>query len=415
VAVQGLQALHRRCAGLDLHKDLIVAAVRIAEKRKVTRETRRFGTTTRELLALAEWLEGVGVTHVVMEATGVYWKPVWHVLEGHFDVTLANAADVRNVPGRKSDVNDASWFTELHAHGLVRGSFVPPRPTQELRDLTRTRRQVVREVVRHRQRIEKVLQDANIKLSSVLSDMFGASGLRMLKALVAGETDPARIAALGSSRLAASPDALIGALEGHVTAHHRYMIGFHLNMIEGLDAAIADLDRRIDEQVRPFRDVVERVARVPGVKRTAAVSILAEIGIDMSVFSSAAHLRSWARVSPRLDESAGRKRSRKVRKGGAWLKPLCIQCARAAVRTKASYYRAQYTALARRIGDKKAIMAVAASLLTAIYHMLRDRTEHRDLGVGYLAARQVDKTATAARLAKRIRSLGFDVEVRAMA
>jgi|APDOM4702015023_1054809.scaffolds.fasta_scaffold16537_1 transposase len=407
-----MQVLHRRCAGLDLHKDLIVASVRLVEKRKVRRERERFGTTTRELMRLAEWLRSHDVSHVIMEATGVYWKPVWHVLEGQFEVTLANAADVRNVPGRKSDVSDADWFGELHAHGLVRASFVPPRPIRELRDLTRTRRQTMREVVRQQQRIDKILQDANIKLSSVLSDMFGPSGMRMLEAIAAGETSPGRIAELGSSRLTCTREELTAALEGHLDEHHRFMIGFHLRHLKGLEAAIADLDRRIEEHVRPFREAVDRIAEVPGVKRVAAAGIIAEIGADMSVFPTDAHLRSWSRIVSRLDESAGKKRSRRVKKGGAWLKPLLVQCARAAVKKKGSYYGAQYRRLKTRIGDKKAILAVAASLLTAIYHMLKSSTPHRDLGAHYLERRDADdRPRMAARLLNRLQLLGYEVQL----
>lgn len=408
-----MQVLHRRCAGLDLHKDLIVASVRIVERRKVTRENAKFGTTTREVLRLVEWLSGHRITHVIMEATGVYWKPVWHLLEGHFEVTLANAADVRNVPGRKSDVTDAEWFTDLHAHGLARASFVPPRPIRELRDLTRTRHQTKRDAVRQQQRIEKILQDANIKLSSVLSDLFGPSGLRILTAIAGGETDPSRLAALGGPRLRATREELVGALEGNLLDHHRYMIGFHLGVLAGLEGAIADLERRIEEQVRPFRATIERVAAIPGVKHTAAAAILAEIGTDMSVFPSDAHLRSWSRIVSRLDESAGRKRSRRVKKGGAWLKPLLVQCARAAVKQKNSYYGAQYRRLAPRIGDKKAILAVAASILTAIYHMLKNDVPHRDLGADYFVRREaVDKPKQAERMVKGLRALGYEVELK---
>lgn len=408
-----MQVMHCRCAGLDLHKNLIVASVRIFERRKVTRENAKFGTTTREVLRLIEWLSGHGITHLVMEATGIYWKPVWHLLEGHFEITLANAAEVRNVPGRKSDVNDADWFTDLHAHGLVRASFVPPRPIRELRDLTRTRHQTRRDAVRHQQRIEKVLQDANIKLSSVLSDLFGASGMRILTAIAGGETDPSRLAALGGPRLRATRDELVAALEGHLVDHHRYMVGFHLKVLAGLETAIADLEKRIEAHVAPFRDAVERVAAIPGVKRTAAAAILAEIGTDMSVFPSDAHLRSWARIVSRLDESAGRKRSRRVKKGGAWLKPLLVQCARAAIKQKNSYYGAQYRRLAPRIGDKKAILAVAASILTAIYHILKNNVPHRDLGADYFARREpLDTTRKVDRMVKGLHALGYEVDLR---
>lgn len=410
-----MRVLHRRCAGLDVHKDEVVVGVRLVERRKIAREVRRFGTTTRELIALGDWLEELGVTHVAMEATGVYWKPVWHMLEGRFALILANAQQVRNVPGRKSDVSDATWIADLLAHGLISASFVPPRPLRELRDLTRTRRQAVGEVVRHQHRIEKTLQDANIKLSSVLSDPMGISGRRMLKAIIAGESDAGKIAELASSRLACPRGVLIEALSGRLSEHHRYLLGWHLRLIEEIEARIDEIDQRIAQQIAPFGAAVERVMGVPGIKATAAPAIIAEIGVDMSIFPSAGHLLSWARIVPRLDESAGKKRSRRVKQGGAWLKPVLVQCARAAVRTRASYYGAQYRRLKPRIGDKKAIIAVAASMLTAIYHMLRNATEHRDLGAAYLSRRQLDKAAIAQRLARRLRALGYQVDLRAAA
>jgi transposase len=405
-----MKVLNRRCAGLDVHKAEVVACARVFAGRKVVQEVRRFGTTTRELMALGDWLESLRVTHVAMEATGVYWKPVWHVLDERFALILANAQQVRNVPGRKSDVNDATWIADLLAHGLIAASFVPPRPIRELRDLTRTRRQAVGEVVRHQHRIDKILQDANIKLSSVLSDPMGVSGVRMLKAIIAGESDAGKIAELGSSRLECPRGALIEALSGRVSEHHRYLLGWHLRQIEQLEGDIADLDARIEAQIAPFRATIERVMGVPGVKATAAPAIIAEI-----VFPSAGHLLSWARIVPRLDESAGKKRSRRVKKGGAWLKPVLVQCARAAVRKRGSYYGAQYRRLKARVGDKKAIIAVAASILTAIYHIVRSGTAHRDLGADYLARREHDKAAIAQRLARHIRALGYQVDLRAAA
>jgi transposase len=410
-----MKVLNRRCAGLDVHKAEVVACARVFAGRKVVHEVRRFGTTSRELVALGDWLEGLKVTHVAMEATGVYWKPVWHMLDERFALVLANAQQVRNVPGRKSDVNDATWIADLLAHGLIAASFVPPRPIRELRDLTRTRRQAVGEVVRHSHRIEKILQDANIKLSSVLSDPMGVSGRRMLAAIVAGETDAVKIAELGSSRLECGRGALIEALSGRLSQHHRYLLGWHLRLLEEIEARIADLDARIEEQIAPFRAAIEQLMGVPGVKETAAPAIIAEIGVDMSIFPSAGHLLSWARIVPRLDESAGRKRSRRVKRGGAWLKPVLVQCARAAARTRGSYYGAQYRRLKARVGDKKAIIAVAASILTAIYHMLRDGTEHADLGAAYLTRQETDRQAIAHRLARRIRALGFQVDLRAAA
>jgi transposase len=410
-----MKVLHRRCAGLDIHKAEVVACARVFAGRKVVHEVRRFGTTTRELMALAAWLESLKVTHVAMEATGVYWKPMWHILEAQFALILANAQQVRNVPGRKSDVHDARWLADLLAHGLIGASFVPPRPIRELRDLTRTRRQAVGEVVRHQHRIEKILQDANIKLSSVLTDPMGVSGRRILAAIAAGESDPGKLAELGSPRLQCGRGALIEALSGRVSAHHRYLIGWHLRLLEEIEARIVDLDAHIEEQVAPFRAAVELLMGVPGVKETAAPAIIAEIGVDMSVFPSSGHLLSWARIVPRLDESAGKKRSRRVKRGGAWLKPILVQCARAAMRTRGSYYGAQYRRLKARIGDKKAILAVAASILTAIYHMLRDGASHRDLGAAYLAHREGDKEAIAQRLARRLRALGYHIDLKAAA
>jgi transposase len=418
-----MKVLNRRCAGLDVHKAEVVACARVFAGRKVVQEVRRFGTTTRELMALGDWLESLRVTHVAMEATGVYWKPVWHVLDERFALILANAQQVRvalearlrHDPGRKSDVNDATWIADLLAHGLIAASFVPPRPIRELRDLTRTRRQAVGEVVRHQHRIDKILQDANIKLSSVLSDPMGVSGVRMLKAIIAGESDAGKIAELGSSRLECPRGALIEALSGRVSEHHRYLLGWHLRQIEQLEGDIADLDARIEAQIAPFRATIERVMGVPGVKETAAPAIIAEIGTQMSVFPSAGHLLSWTRIVPRLDESAGKKRSRRVKKSGAWLKPVLVQCARAAVRKRGSYYGAQYRRLKARLGDKKAIIAVAASILTAIYHIVRDGTAHRDLGADYLARREHDKAAIARRLAQRLRALGYHIDLRAAA
>jgi transposase len=408
-----MKTLHRRCAGLDVHSDTVVACARLTARTKATHEVRRFSTATGDLLELADWLAGQGITHVAMEATGVYWKPIWHILEGRFELVLANAAHIRNVPGRKSDVNDAIWISDLLAHGLVRASFVPPAPIQELRDLTRTRTQLTREVAQHIQRIQKTLEDANIKLVSVISDVVGMSGRRILKAMIAGETNAMRLAELGSARLKCSRSELAAALDGRVTAHHRFLIDHHLGLIEELERRIAAFDARIGKVLAPFRDAVERLITIPGVSRVAAEVILAEIGSDMTSFPTAGHLLSWAGLVPRLDESAGKRRSTRVRKGAPWLKPVLVQCACAAGRTKATYYQAQFFRLKARRGPKKAAIAVAASLLTAAYHMLKDGTFHHDLGAAFLVKR--DKARIAARLANRIKDLGYDVSFTAAA
>ena len=405
-----MEVLYLRCAGLDVHKATVVAAVRLVAGGKVAREVRTFATTTAGLLALAVWLGENGCTHVAMEATGVYWKPVWHVLaEGGFDLVLANAAQVKNVPGRKTDVNDATWLAELLAHGLVRASFVPDAPTQELRSLLRTRKQLVRERASHVLRLQKTLEDANVKLDAVLADLLGRSGRAMLEALVAGETDPEKLAALAHPRLAATPERLREALRGRVTAHHRFLLRLHLDQVDALEAAIGRIDREVEERLAPFSAAVDLLASIPGVGALAARVIVAEIGLDMGRFPTAGHLVSWAGLCPRNDESAGKRLSARLRKGAPWLKTILVQCAWAASRKKASYLQAQYHRLRARRGARKAVCAVAASILTAAYHMLKDGTAYRDLGPGHLDRRS--RETQARRLVRRLADLGYAVEL----
>jgi transposase len=382
----------------------------VSEGGEVRHVVRRFATTTAGLLELADWLRQAGCTHVAMEATGIYWKPVWHILEGEFELILANPAHIRNVPGRKSDVNDATWIADLLAHGLIRSSMVPPGPIQELRDLTRTRKQLMRELVQHKQRIQKVLEDANVKLASVVSDVVGESGRRMLRAIIAGQTDAKKLAALGSERLSASRETLATALHGKVTTHHRFMLRQHLQMIEHLEQTVSEFEAQIEAALEPFRAAVERLMTIPGVSVTAASVIIAEIGVDMSRFATVGHLRSWAGLCPQLNESAGKVMSRRLRYGAPWLKTVLVQCAWAATRTKNSYLHAQFLRLRARRGPKKAILAVAASILTAAYYLLRDQVPYRDLGPLYFA--RLDQDRTAQRLARRIQELGYDVQIR---
>jgi transposase len=408
-----MEVLHARCAGLDVHKEQVTACLRAAAENKVSREVRSFSTTTTGLLALAEWLGEGECTHVAMEATGVYWKPVWHVLEGLFELVLANAQHVRNVPGRKSDVNDATWLADLLAHGLIRGSFVPPTPIQELRDLTRTRKQLVREVGQHTQRIQKTLEDANIKLGSVISDITGMSGRAFLGALIAGETDPEKLVELAHPRLKAGRAALVEALRGRVTPHHRFLFQLHLDQIDSLNKAVRDLEARMGEALTPFRGQVEHLKTIPGVSDTVAHVIAAEIGMDMTRFPTAGHLISWAGLCPKMDESAGKRRSTRVRKGAPWLKTTLVTAAWGAARKKTGYLRTQFLRIKARRGAKKAIMAVAASMLTAVYHMLRNQTPYRDLGADHFDQRA--KHEVARRLIKRLGTLGYSVEVKAAA
>jgi len=404
-----MEILHPRCAGLDVHKDTVVAAVRCVSEPK-HQEVRSFGTTTTELLALSEWLTSHGCTHVAMEATGVYWKPVWHVLEGDFELVLANAQHIRNVPGRKTDVADATWIADLLAHGLIRSSFVPPAPIQELRDLTRTRKQIVREVSQHTLRIQKVLEDANLKVGSVLSNVLGKSGRAMLESIIAGETDPGRLADLAQGTARKKWTELVEALRGRITAHHRAMLKLHLDIIDALNKALGEVDASVGKALAPIQDSAGLLKTIPGISDIAAHVIVAEIGVDMSRFPTAAHLVSWAGLCPRSDESAGKRHSTRVRKGAPWLKTTLVSAAWAGVRVKNSYLRSQFLRIKARRGAKKAILAVAASMLTACFHMLRDGVEYRDLGSEHFDRH--DKTKTITRLVRRLQNLGCDVEIK---
>ncbi len=367
-----MEWLYARCAGLDVHAATVVACTRLAHGGQVTSHHRPFATTTRGLLELADWLAAHGVTHAAMESTGVYGKPVWHMLESHVTLTLANAMHVRNIPGRKSDMQDATWLADLLAMGLIRSRFVPPAPIQERRDLTRTRTQLVRELARHTQRIQKTLEDANVKLTEAISAILGRSGRAVLQALRTGETDPERVADLTTGRLRASRAHLVEVLHGRVTAHHQFLIDLHLTQIEALETALAGLDARIRNTLAPVRAATTRVMTMPGVSDTAAAVLIAEIGDGMSRFPTAGHLLSWAGLCPRLDESAGKRRSTRTRQSTPWLKPVLVQAAWAASRKKQSYFHGQFLRLKSRRGPKKAILAVAASMLTDAYHMLRD-------------------------------------------
>jgi transposase len=403
-----MEVIYRRCAGLDVHKETVVACVRIANHGAPTQEVRTFTTTTSGLLGLVDWLDGYAVEHVAMEATGVYWKPVWHVLEGHFELVLANAAHVKNVPGHKTDVNDATWLADLLAHGLIRASFVPPVAVQNLRALTRTRKQFVRERSAHIQRIEKVLEDANLKLGVVLTDIMGKSGRAVLQAIVEGHTDPEWLITLVSLRVKASRAEVLEALRGRITAHHRFMLKLHLEHIDALDHAIATIEQEVGAGLEPFRQAAQLVNTIPGMSSTASHVVVGEIGIDMARFATPAHLLSWACICPRNDESAGKRRSTRLRRGGKWLKTTLVQSAWAAVRVKGSYLQAQFHRIRARRGAKKAIIAVAASMLTAIWHMLRNGTEWRELGAAYFDRADAKKTAT--RLIRRLQQIGYTVQ-----
>lgn len=420
-----MEVMHKRVAGLDVHKDTVVACVRLMTGRKVKRECRSFATTTEGLLALLAWLTESQCTHVAMEATGVYWMPVWKILsDGEFELIVANAAHIKNVPGRKTDMNDAMWIADLLACGLIKASFVPEEDIQELRSLMRTRKQLVREQTRHVQRIQKTLEEANIKLDSVISDIMGVSGRRMIEAMIAGVRNPQRLAELANRGIKASPKELYDALHGRLTEHHRFLLKLHLAQWDGLDALIQQIDQEVDGRIErmdeegedgqaPFRALILLLSSIPGVSVLSATTILAEIGRDMSRFPTAGHLVAWAGLCPGQNESAGKKKSSRLRKGAPWLKTMLVQCAWAAKRKKNSYYLAQFHRLKSRCGPQKAICAVAASILTAIYHMLKNGTPHHDLGADYFDRRSPE--AKARRLVTQLSRLGFQVKLQPLA
>jgi transposase len=348
-----------------------------------------------------------------MEATGVYWKPVWHILEGALELTLANAQHIRNVPGRKTDVGDAAWIADLLAHGLVRSSFVPPAPIQELRDLTRTRKQLVREISQHTLRIQKVMEDANLKVASVLSNIMGLTGRSIIAAVIAGENDPLRLAELAQGNARKKKKELADALHGRVTPHHRGLLKLHMQIIQALESSLHEIDDSVGKALAPIRHGARLLTTMPGISDIVANVIVAEIGTDMSRFPSAAHLISWAGLCPRNDESAGKRRSTRVRKGAPWLKTTLVSAAWAAVRRKSTYLHAQFLRIRARRGAKKAIIAVAASMLGAAFHMLQTGAEYKDLGPDHFARQ--DRSKTIGRLVKRLNELGCEVELKTAA
>jgi transposase len=420
-----MDILYERVAGLDVHRDTVVACVRLVVGGKAQRECRTYAATTEQLVELRGWLEESRCTHVAMEATGVYWMPVFRILgEGAFELIVANAAHIKNVPGRKTDMNDAMWIADLLACGLIKGSFIPEEKVQELRALTRTRKQLVREQTRHVQRIDKTLAEANIKLGSVISDIMGASGRRIIQAMIDGVRQPNKLVELAGKQIKASPKELYDALHGRLTDHHRFLLKLHLQQRDGLDETIRKLDVEIAQRIEgmeaeagggktPFRHLIGLLTTIPGVSAVAAPAILSEIGADMSRFQTAGHLVAWAGLCPGQNESAGKRKSSRLRKGAPWLKTMLVQCAWAAKRSKDSYYRAQFFRLQARRGPQKAICAVAASLLTAIYHILKDGTEHHDLGAAYFDRRPTEIKAS--RLVARLKTLGFTVQLQPIA
>jgi transposase len=404
-----MDLLHASCAGLDVHKDTVVACVRrLDTKGKVQQQTRTFGTMTSQLLELADWLAEQAVTHVAMESTGVYWKPIWNLLEDQFEILLVNARHIKQVPGRKTDVKDAEWIAQLLQHGLLRGSFVPSTPQRELRELTRQRRQLIQARAAVANRVQKVLEDANIKLGSVASDVLGVSGRAMLEAVIAGQEDPGVLADLARRRLRSKIPELRLALKGRVTDHHRFLLRLLLDDLTQHEGLIGRLSERITEVMpSPFAEAVQRLATIPGIDERAAENILAEIGTDMDQFPSDGHLASWTGMCSGNRESAGKRQSGKTTKGNRWLRTTLVQVAWAASHTKNTYLAAQYRRLAGRRGKKRALVALGHTILVIIYHVLKDQSTYRELGPDYFD--RLDTERLTRTLVRRLERLGHKV------
>lgn len=405
-----MEQMIERCAGLDVHKQTVAVCIRVpgpAGDRE--QHVRTFGTMTADLLALRDWLTAHGVTHVALESTGVYWKPVYYVLEDAFRCLLVNAAHMHNVPGRKTDVQDCAWIAQLLEHGLLRGSFVPPVPIRELRDLTRYRKVLIQERTREAQRRHKVLEDAGIKLASVATDILGVSGRARLEALVQGTTDPAVLADLARGRLRAKLPVLQQALTGQFRRHHAFLLSELLAHLDYLEEAVDRLSARIEEQLRPFAAVVAPLDAIPGVNQRVIEGVVAEIGVDMRRFPSDRHLTSWTGICPGQRESAGKHTSGKTRNGNRWLRTTLTEAALAAIRVKDSRLAARYRRIMRHRGHKKAVMAVAHTILVIIYHLLKDQVSYQELGATYLEQR--DREHATRRYVKQLERLGHRVSL----
>jgi len=402
-----MDAIVERAAGLDVHQATVVACVLVPGARgRAKKEIRTFGTVTEELAALRDWLAGFGVTHVGMESTGVYWVPVFRMLEGHFDLVVGNATHIRNVPGRKTDVKDSEWLADLVRHGLIRPSFVPPPPIRELRELTRYRRKLCQDQARERNRIQKLLETAGIKLASVASDVFGKSGRAMLAALAQGTTTPHTLAQLAKGSLRQKIPVLLKALDGRFEAHHRFLLEFELKRLGELEASLVDLDAHIESKLVPYESELKLLVQIPGVDRIIASSILAELGPDMTIFPSARHAAAWAGVSPGCNQTGGKNRRSGVRKGNVHLTTVLVQAASSASRTRGTYLRDKYWRLKARRGSMRALLAIAHKILVAAYHMLRDSIGYVDLGSDYLRTRSPTSKRV---LVRQLEALGYQV------
>jgi len=402
-----MEVVYKRCCGLDVHKDTVVACVMIREGKKVEKDIRTFGTMTADLVVLSDWLGAHQVTHVAMESTGIYWKPVFNLLETSFHLILVNAAHIKKVPGRKTDVKDCEWIADLLAHGLLKGSFIPPEPIRDLRDLVRYRKSLTDERVRAVNRLQKVLESSNIKLSSVATDVMGVSGRAMLEALATGSTDPEVLANLARGRLRQKLAALRQALEGRFRPHHQFLVGQMLSHLDFLDEAIAEISQEVAMRIGPFEPQVMVLKTIPGVDQKVAEAIVSEIGVDMSRFPDHRHLASWAGLCPGNNESAGKRLSGKTRKGNQWLRRMLIETAWTVSRAKESYLNALYHRLARRRGIKKAAVGVSHAILVMAYHILKTGLPYQELGSDYFDRLNIVQVKRHAL--RRLEALGYKV------
>lgn len=409
-----MENIYPRCAGLDVHKASVEACVRRMEPNAhLQQQTRHWGTMTRDILMLADWMAAQGVTHVAMESTGVYWKPIYNLLESRFTVLLVNARHLKQVPGRKSDVRDCQWIAQLLQHGLLKGSFIPPRPQRQLRDLTRHRTQLVEERTRTVNRIHKVLEDANIKLASVATNILGVSGRAMLQALMEGEKDAVKLADMAQRKLRGKIPELEKSLEGEVTEHHRFLLRLLWKQLGQQEELIAELDGKIEEQTRPFAAEIQRLDAVPGVDRRVAEAVLAEVGADMKPFPSDHHLASWAGMCPGNEESAGKRQRGRITPGNRWLKRTLVEAAWGASHSKNTYLASQYRRLVGRRGRKRALVAVGHSMLVIFYHMLKKDTPYAELGGDFFNRLEPERLTR--YYVKRLESLGHKVTLETMA
>lgn len=405
-----MDAMIERCCGLDVHQATVVACLLVgAAGRKPRKEVRTFGTTTRELLGLRDWLAAEGCTHVAMESTGVYWMPVYTVLEDDFALLVGNAQRIRNVPGRKTDVKDSEWIADLLRHGLIAKSFVPPKPIRELRALLRYRRKLVEARTSERNRLLKLLETANIKLSSIVSDVFGVSGMQILRAILDGRLTAEQMAEMARGRMRSKIDLLIPALEGRVEEHHRFILGLQLRRLEQADGDVAELEARISTKLEPYSTQHRLLKQIPGVDRTLAAILIAELGTDMTVFHGPGHIASWAGVCPGNNESAGKRKSSRTRTGNVFLTTALVEAALSASRKKSGYLKDKYWRLKARRGPKRAAIAIAHKILLSAYRMMGTGQPYRELGDSFLD--RIDTTRTVHGLKRRIERLGFVVRI----